>query len=117
MADPNLADFYKRVERIERARSQGYGFEAAGTLGRSHFHRPSTPRRAVVGPMALFLGAVLMVKGLMINEIGAEDYAARIALLDQSESGIERAGGWMMQADPVSLWIAAKIAALKAERT
>ncbi len=32
--DPNLNDFYSRVSRIEKSHAKGYGFEAAGSLGR-----------------------------------------------------------------------------------
>ena len=41
MADPNLVDFYSNVARFEKKRAKGYGFDAAGTLGRSYFNPPS----------------------------------------------------------------------------
>ncbi len=41
MADPNLVDFYSNVARFEKMRAKGYGFDAAGTLGRSYFN-PTT---------------------------------------------------------------------------
>jgi|GEM_PF-2171816 len=48
MSDPNLADFYGRVARIERARAKGYGFESNGRSGRSHYLRATRQRRPLL---------------------------------------------------------------------
>lgn len=109
MADPNMSDFYRRVARIQTARAKGQGFEAPGTLGRSFYTRPQAPRRSVVAPVLLLLMAVFLLKGVMITQIGTEEYAARVERLQHGQ-GVEPFGGWLMQIDPVSAWVAVKIA-------
>jgi hypothetical protein len=90
MADPNMTDFYRRAHRVQKDRARGYGFEAPGTLGRSYYTRPAAPRRSLLWP-ALFLLVV------------------RVADLSASDGVVEQVGGWVMQADPVTLWVADKI--------
>ncbi len=109
MADPNLADFYSRVARFERARSNGYGFDAPGTLGRSHFVRKSRHRRALLGPLFLVLVAAIGLKGAILQSVGYESYTLRVERLMAGE-GFDRMGGWLMQADPATVFIAEKIA-------
>jgi len=101
MTDPNMTDFYGRIARIEKARSKGYGFEAVGTLGRSHYFRPSRKRRSVVGPLMMIMVCSVGLKGLIHSRIGASIYDARVEQL-VSGQGFERLGGYLMTADPVS---------------
>ena len=54
---------------------------------------------------------ILAFKGLLIAGLGIEDYAARLAHLSQG-STVERAGAWLMGADPASQWIATVMGAL-----
>ena len=111
MVDRNLHDFYGRVARIERARSKGYGFEAPGTLGRSAHHRSGTGRRSFLMPVVFLLICAFLLKGAMYHQVGAELYNARIAGL-QSGHGVEPIGGWLMQADPVTIYASDKIEAM-----
>jgi hypothetical protein len=108
MADPNLVDFYSRVARFERARSHGYGFDAAGTLGRSHFTRKSRPRRAILGPLLMVAVCAIGLKGAILHTVGAESYNLRVERLQAGE-GFDRMGGWLMQADPATVWVSGKI--------
>jgi hypothetical protein len=109
MADPNLVDFYSRVARFERARSHGYGFDAAGTLGRSHFARKPLKRRSLLGPLLIVACASFGLKGAILHSVGAASYDSRVERLQAGE-GFDRLGGWLMQADPVTLFVADKIA-------
>lgn len=111
MTDPNLTDFYGRVARIERARAKGYGFEAPGTLGRSYYTRPAPRRRSFLGPVLFLLCCAFLLKGAMYNQVGASLYNDRVAALMGGE-GIERVGGWLMQADVVTIFVSDKIGAL-----
>ena len=70
MADPNLTEFYSRVRRIEKARAKGFGFEAAGTLGRSFYHKQGSSRHGWLKPLIL----------LMVPHIGQK---AEITVSDQ----------------------------------
>ena len=108
MADSNMSDFYRRVDRIQKARAKGYGFEAPGTLGRSYYYRPRAQRRGILGPVLLLLAAVFFMKGLMISQIGPADYQGRVDRL-RAGQGIEPLGGWVMQIDPVSSFVAEKL--------
>jgi hypothetical protein len=105
MTDPNLKDFYGRVARIQKAHSKGYGFESAGTLGRSYYSGPAAQRRSVLGPVLFFLLCTFLLKGIIYHSIGPESYDERVAALRAGE-GIERAGGWLMQAEPATMLVA-----------
>ena len=60
---------------------------------------------------ALFLLVVgFVLKGAIFHATGAELYNARVADLRGSEGMVEQVGGWVMQADPVTLWVADKVA-------
>lgn len=109
MADPNMADFYDRVNRFERTRRQGFGFEAPGTLGRSHYTRENKSRRGWLAPAFLAALVVFAIKAGIYYGVGAESYQIRVDRLLTAE-GIDRVGGWLMQADPVTLWMADQMA-------
>lgn len=106
--DPNLEDFYVRVARIQSARSRGYGFEAAGTLGRSAYNRPQARRQSLLKPLAVVAIAILGLKATIHYNVGDEAYAARVADL-QASDGFDRLGGYLMEADPVTLWLSAQM--------
>lgn len=108
MADPNLVDFYGRVARFERARANGYGFDAEGTLGRSYFLKKSPPRRAFKRTALMVVLCIFGMKGAVLQSVGAVSYNDRVASLQAGE-GFDRLGGWLMQADPVTLFVADKI--------
>jgi hypothetical protein len=112
MIDPNLRDFYGRLARIKRARAKGFGFEAPGTLGRSACLRPVARRRSVLGPVLFLLFCGFLLKGAMYHQVGADLYNTRIANL-RAGQGVEPVGGWLMQADPVTIYVADQIAALR----
>lgn len=108
MADSNMTDFYRRVSRIQKMRAKGYGFEAEGTLGRSFYYRPAARRRSVLGPIVFVLLCAFLMKGLMYHEVGAQTYNDRVALLLAGE-GVDHVGGLIMQAEPVTIFIAEKL--------
>lgn len=109
MADPNLADFNGRVKRIRRAHQKGGGFEATGTLGRSAFNRNHKSGMPLVGPLLIVLMAVFGLKSLIYAKIGAGAYQARVTELSAGK-GIDPLGAFIMQADPVTVALAAKVA-------
>lgn len=108
MSDPNLTDFYGRVSRIQRARAKGYGFEAPGTLGRSHYHRPQAKRRSILGPVVFLVLCAFLLKAVIYNNVGPDSYNERVASL-MAGQGFDPIGGWLMQADPVTLYASDKI--------
>lgn len=109
MTDPNMTEFYGRVARIQKARAKGYGFEAPGTLGRSYYYRPQARRRSVIGPILFLLVAAFLLKGAIYHSVGPQSYSDRVANL-MAGAGIEHVGGWLMQPEPVTMFVSDKIA-------
>lgn len=106
--DPNLQNFYTRVARIQSARALGYGFEAEGTIGRSAYARPQPRKLSLVKPLVIMAIAILGLKATIHHHVGDDSYAARVAVL-QASDGFDRLGGYLMEADPVTLWLSAQI--------
>ena len=102
MADPNLADFQGRLRRIDKIRRKGGGFEADGTLGRSHFAHSSRRRFPILGPVLVVALAITGLKAVIHARIGTDLYSARVAEL-QSGQGIDQVGAYIMHPDPVTL--------------
>jgi len=111
MSDPNLVEFYKRAARLERDRARGKGFEATGTLGRSYYQRPPARRSSVIWPALFLLVTGFVLKGAILFASGDGLYQSRVSDLRTAPGTIERMGGWLMQADPVTVWMADKIGA------
>jgi hypothetical protein len=109
VADPVLSDFYDRIARIQSARARGLGFEAPGLIGRSHYRRRQRRRFSLMRSALWVLVAVTMLKAVIHERVGDETYRARVAEL-ASSAGIDRLGGVVMMADPVTLWLSSEIA-------
>ncbi len=109
MSDANLVDFYGRIARIERAHTNGLGFEACGTLGRSYYVRKTQKRRSFFIPLMFVMLAAFGMKAVIYNNTGAATYELRVEQLLEGE-GFDRVGGWLMQADPVTVLLSEKIA-------
>ena len=62
---------------------------------------PAFPMRT----LALLLVAAFAFKALLLVALGDEPYASRLANL-QAGSPVERAGAWIMQADPATAMMA-----------
>lgn len=100
MYDPNIKDFYERVGRLNKAHAAGYGFEAAGTRGRSSYRRPRRFAGAILMTLLtlLFLaGAAVVLKGAILYGVGAPAYTARVAALPVNAT--------VLAPDPASLWV------------
>ncbi|GGD35560.1 hypothetical protein [Sinisalibacter lacisalsi] len=114
MADANYARFSKRLREIEgrhKRLSAGYVRleERDGVLVPVERARPrrSLPLRGIT----LSLVAFLLFKGFLLNYIGPITYGDRLAMLEAGNV-VERLGGWVMGADPITLWIASQFGAL-----
>lgn len=105
-ADPNLNEFYGRVKRIERLHRKGYGFEAAGTLGRSATYRRDRSWGRMARKALVILAMGMTLKGAIHFTVGAETYEARVAAL-ATGSGVDPVAATLMSADPVTRLISA----------
>lgn len=108
MADPNLVDFYDRVSRFERARAHGWAHQTGG-IPELRRVRGTRRRRSSILPLLLVVFALFAMKGAILYSVGATAYQDRVARLQAGE-GFDRLGGWMMQADPVTEFMAGQIA-------
>ncbi|TGD44102.1 hypothetical protein EEB11_05185 [Pseudotabrizicola sediminis] len=115
MSDPGIAEFKTRIARIHKAHATGYGFEAEGALGRSFYTRshPRYRRRVrmhvpVLRPLLIAVFVGTLMKAAFLYQLGSVAYADRVADL-MAGQGVDRIGGWLMQADPVTTAIARQI--------
>jgi len=109
MFDPNIKDFYERVGRLKVAHAEGYGFEAVGVLGRSHYRKPVRKNRMkLVFPVVFFLMAAFGVKGSIHFFVGGQTYDSRVASMQQGE-GFDKLGAALMAPDRLTLWISESI--------
>jgi hypothetical protein len=108
MSQDNLSEFYDRVARLENARSRGLGFEADGTLGRSHYYRPARRRLRLVAPMMIVILGFMAVKVALHYQVGDGLYQERVEHM-LSGQGLEWLGGVFMQADPVTVWLSEQV--------
>jgi hypothetical protein len=109
MADPNMTDFYDRIRRYEKMRSKGFGHEAAGALGRSFYSQaPARRRRSVLLPVILTLFCAIVLKAALYHTVGPASYQERVARLEAGQ-GVDRFGAWLMQADPLTVFVAGQI--------
>lgn len=106
--DPNLNDFYSRVSRIEKSHAKGYGFEAAGTVGRRSPGRGRGRILKLVKPAVLVLAMGVGLKGVIHYFVGAQTYENRVSAL-AAGSGFDPVGAWLMYADPATLWVSGKL--------
>jgi len=117
MADPNLIEFYGRLERLHAARRRGgSGFDPTGTLvrghpGRKRHHAPFRLMR-LAKPVVIILVALVGLKGIIYSEIGSGNYADRLAQLQKGDA-IAQAGAVLMRADPLTLYVAGLIGQLR----
>ena len=111
MVDMNLQEFHGRISRIERAHGRGQGFEAVGTLGRSHYTRRRGLRVPLMAPVLFLTFAVILLKAMIHFGIGGSLYEQKVERLWAGE-GLDRVGAVLMQADPATLWVSAQIASL-----
>lgn len=100
-------EFDRRLRRIERkhqrmSRGRVAVVDDSGLV--SYRARRRAPRLPLRGLLMLAAG-FLAFKALVLTHLGAETYDARLAAL-QSGTVVEQAGAWLMQADPVTVWIA-----------
>ena len=114
MADVQLQNFGKRLNRINRRHeqlSQGYVnvVMADGQIVAQprRVARARFPLRAVALVATLFF----VLKAFLVAGLGEEQFAERTARL-QAGTPVEQLGGWVMQPDPLTLWVAEQLGAI-----
>lgn len=100
----------KRIDRRHRKMAQGY----VASMNRDGLLVAVPRRRRMRVPfagLALVAVGIIAFKGFMHAQLGDTAYEARVAGL-AAGSAVEKAAGWVMQADPVTLWVSEKVATL-----
>lgn len=105
LADPNYKDFESRLTRITKARRKGYGFEAAGTLGRSSTYKHPRSFGRILRGTLIVLAMAWVMKGIFYFYVGGTAYEQRVAQL-RSGTELDPIAATLMAADPVTKLIA-----------
>lgn len=108
MADLNVVDFNGRVKRIKDAHRRGRGFEAAGTRRREAARRSRRFRVPVIRPLLILFITLVVLKTLIFIHLGPSTYQARVAEL-RAGTGVESVGATLMQADPLTSYLATQV--------
>lgn len=108
MADANHANFSARLREIDqRHRRLAAGYvrleERDGLL--VPVERVKLRRGMPLRGISLALGMFIVFKAFLLAYLGPVTYASRVGTLENG-SIAEQMGGWIMQADPVTHWIA-----------
>ncbi len=109
--DPNLNEFYSRVSRIEKTHAKGYGFEAAGTVGRKAPSRTGARLMMALKPLTVALILGIGLKSMIHYYVGAQTYESRVSALAAGQ-GFDPVGAWLMHADPVTLYVSSQMQTL-----
>jgi len=112
MAQANVP-FDKRLKRIVRRHDRmAKGVVKTVNADGLIVARPRiyTPRFPLKGLVVLIITGFLF-KGFLYSYLGEAGYAERVASLNEG-SVMEQAGGWVMQADPATVYIANAISSL-----
>ncbi|MBE0413490.1 MAG: hypothetical protein IBX59_07650 [Yoonia sp.] len=104
--DKRLKRIVRRHERmangvVQRVTSDGL------IVARPRLYKPHFPLRSV----AILMCVGFLFKGLALSYLGADDYTARLAALQQGNM-VEQTGAWVMQSDPATRFIADQVAIL-----
>lgn len=111
MVDRHRRDFQGRLGRIEHTHEAGGGFEAEGTLGMSYYNSHRRRRRRLprlLGVLTVMAVVLIVLKAGMHVAIGADAYAYRVAAM-KAGTQTDRFGAYLLQADPVTLALAAQL--------
>lgn len=109
MADGNLVDFNHRVSRINKAHVKGLGFEAPGTLGRSHYLKRRGFHVPLMAPVFILLLVAVLLKAVIHVHLGGTQYQAKVDRL-WTGSALDQVGAVIMQPDPLTIWMAGRLA-------
>lgn len=109
MADANDIRFAKRLKKIDKHhRKVAHGYvrlkNVDGLLIPVPDRRPMRRSFPFVG-LLMTVGALTAFKGFLLAYHGPITYAENVGIL-ASGTAVERAGAWIMSADPVTSWIA-----------
>ncbi|MDO9526680.1 MAG: hypothetical protein Q7J57_14270, partial [Gemmobacter sp.] len=96
MVDLNAQEFQSRVRQIKKDHDRGQGFEAEGTLGRSHYGQRRRFRIPLMAPVLFLTCGVIMLKAAIHFGIGGALYEHKVERLWEG-TGLARVAAVVMQ--------------------
>lgn len=111
--DRHQQEFDTRIRRIDRKhRKLAGGFVTAVSHDGLLIAKPRRRRlRVPFAGLALVAVGIVALKGIVHSQLGPTVYEARVAALAEG-SQVERVGAWVMQADPLTLWVSGQATTL-----
>lgn len=113
MSASQFNEFERRMRRINRRHSklsQGY-VTAVNSDGLVVAKPQRRSARGTLRGVALIVIVVMLFKGFLHAQLGAQAYEERVEAL-AAGTMIEKAGAFAMAADPVTLWLSSKVVSL-----
>ncbi len=113
MSASQFDEFDRRMRRISRRQSKlSHGYVTAVTDDGMVIAKPK--RRGNKGALrgfVLIVAVLILFKGFLHAQLGAVAYQDRVDALTAG-SVVEQAGGWVMTADPLTLWLSDTLGSL-----
>ena len=113
MSASQFNEFERRMRRINRRHSklsQGY-VTAVNSDGLVVAKPQRRSARGTLRGVALIVIVVMLFKGFLHAQLGAQAYEDRVEAL-AAGTMIEKAGAFAMAADPITLWLSTKVVSL-----
>lgn len=113
MSASQFDEFERRMRRISRRHSklsQGY-VTAVNSDGLVVARPQRRSNRGMLRGLAMVVIVMMLFKGFLHAQIGAEAYQDRVDAL-ASGTVVEQAGAYFMVADPITLWISSQLVSL-----
>lgn len=113
MSASQFEEFDRRMRRISRRHTQlsrGYVTSVNGD-GLVVARPRRRTRRGMLRGLVVIFAVMMAFKGVLHAQLGAAVYDDRVAALAEG-TVVERAGAWVMTADPVTLWLSQQFAKL-----
>ena len=110
MSASQFDEFDRRMRRITRRHtklSRGY-VTTVNDDGLVVAKPKRKSRRGTLRGLAIVVIALMVFKGFLHNQLGAAAYENRVEGLSNG-SAFEKAGGILMSADPLTVWLSGKI--------
>jgi hypothetical protein len=108
MFDPVRSEFESRLKRVVKMHARGLGFEAQGTLGRSHYNKRKH-HVPIVTPVLTLIFGLYGFKTLIFHNLGASTYGEHLEQLHEA-GGMRQVVAILMQPEPVTLGISRVLA-------
>ena len=113
MSASQFDEFERRMRRISRRHSKlSHGYVTAVNSDGLVVAKPQRrSNRGMLRGLAMVVIVMMLFKGFLHAQIGAQAYQDRIDSL-AAGTVVEKAGAYFMVADPITVWISAKVVSL-----